>query len=92
MPNTWKLFSKEVLGYEAPLTPTNDLYVTSSMVQTWLNEGRSVEKIFLSWNAGSSAKKCSSGRNSKGVKYNSCEYVKKGLVTYNLINKAYAEN
>lgn len=37
----------------------------------------------LAWNAGENAKKCSRGYNSKGVFYDSCSYVKKGMITYN---------
>jgi len=90
MPNVWKWHSQQVLGYEAPNTYTNEVYVTASIVQGWLDEGQKIDKILLNWNAGENAKKCGSGRNKYGVKYNSCEYVKKGLVTYNLIRSAEA--
>jgi len=83
MPNTWKLFSKEVLGYEAPLTKINGLYVSVNKVQDWLDRGKTKEQIFLAWNAGEQAKKCGKGTNKFGVKYDSCSYVKKGLIAYN---------
>lgn len=68
-----------VLGYVAPITKINAHYVTAMMVDEWLSEGQKPERIFLNWNAGEGAKKCASGTNRNGVKYNSCEYVKKGL-------------
>lgn len=44
------------------------------MIEGWLREGMSVEEIALKWNQGNTSK-CSSGTNSFGVKYDSCEYV-----------------
>lgn len=65
------------------MTLVNDTYVSAHIIQEWLDKGKSVNSILLAWNAGENAKKCGSGRNKFGVKYNSCEYVKKGLITYN---------
>jgi hypothetical protein len=72
-----------VLGYEAPLSEVNDIYVSTHKIQEWLEKGKKVDQIFLMWNSGEKPKKCSSGYNSQKVYYNSCEYVKKGLVAYN---------
>lgn len=80
---TWKAYSKQVLGYEAPLSEINDVYVSTHKIQEWLNNGKSVEQIFLMWNSGEKPKKCSSGVNSMGVKFNSCDYIKKGMIAYN---------
>lgn len=88
MPKTYAGYSKQVLGYVAPMTPVNAEYVATVKVQEWLNEGRSPEKILLAWNAGEGATKCKKGVNKLGVKYDSCSYVKKGL---QLIETAYAE-
>lgn len=68
------------------MTIVNDTYVSAHIIQEWLDEGKSVNAIMLAWNAGEGAKKCGKGTNKFGVKYNSCEYVKKGLITYNSIN------
>lgn len=86
MNSTWRAYSKQVLGYEAPLTPVNDIYVSTYKVQEFLNQGKTLNQIFLAWNAGEDRKKCSSGTNSLGVKFNSCEYIKNGIVAYNSIN------
>lgn len=83
MPSTWKLYSTQVLGYVAPISEINDIYVSAHKVQEFLDKGKTVNQVFLSWNAGENAKKCGSGKNKYGVKYNSCEYVKKGLIAYN---------
>lgn len=88
MPKTYAGYSKEVLGYIAPLTPVNAEYVTTMKVQEWLEEGRTKEQILLAWNAGENAKKCKKGINKHGVKYDSCAYITKGL---KLIETAYAE-
>jgi hypothetical protein len=82
---TWKAYSKQILGYEAPLTEINDIYVSTHKIQGWLDKGKKVEEILLMWNSGEKPKKCSSGVNSLGVKFNSCEYVRQGLVAYNSI-------
>ncbi len=84
MPKTWQLYSKQVLGYVAPVNYTNDVYISSKKIQTWLNRGYNIKTVLLFWNAGENAKKCNRGTNSKGVKYNSCEYVKRGIKIFNL--------
>lgn len=83
LPNTWKLYSKEVLGYEARVSKINDIYVSSRMIQKWLDQGKELNEILLIWNAGGNAKKCSKGVNNKKVAYNSCEYVRQGEIAYN---------
>jgi len=86
MNGTWNLYSKEVLGYTAPLTKVNNMYVTTHIVQRFLNEGRNIERIALAWNAGENKKQCSSGINKYGVPYDSCKYIKAIKVAYNSIN------
>lgn len=83
LPETWKLYSKEVLGYVAPVSKVNDIYISSHMIQKWLDNGKELNEILLIWNAGGNAKKCGKGVNSKKVPYNSCEYVKNGIIVYN---------
>lgn len=78
LPSTWKLHSKEVLGYVVSATPTNDLYVSAKMVEKYLDRGYSEGDIFLTWNQGHKGQ-CASGINKAGNKYDSCSYVKKAL-------------
>lgn len=82
MPSTWNQFSKEILGYVAPFTEINEEYVSTNKIQKWLNQGLTEEQIFLRWNAGG-ATQCSRGVNRQGVKFDSCEYVRKAVAFYN---------
>jgi hypothetical protein len=75
-----------VIGYVAPQTKSNEEYVVAVKVQKWLDQGKSKEQIFLSWNAGERATKCSKGINKKGVPFDSCQYIKKASDHYALIN------
>jgi hypothetical protein len=77
--STFKGYSRELTGEILPFTPTNQDYVTVLKVQQWLDRGYTPQQIFLMWNAGEQAKKCSAGINRHGVRYNSCSYVKEGL-------------
>ncbi|MCP6727373.1 MAG: hypothetical protein KJI69_05190 [Patescibacteria group bacterium] len=82
LPETWKLFSKEVLGYVAPQTIINEEYVATIKIEKWLRQGLTVKEVALRWNQGSHKKKCSAGVNKFGVEYNSCEYVNLVLKHY----------
>jgi hypothetical protein len=82
MPDTWKDYATDVLGYVPPATDINQEYVAVKKAQEWLERGYTPEEIFLGWNAGWSAKKCSSGVNSQGVRYDSCQYVKMAIDHY----------
>ena len=82
LPGTWELFSKEILGYLAPLTPINEEYVALTKIEEWLRDGHSTIQIALLWNQGNLSK-CKSGINSFGVNYNSCEYVNEVLRNLN---------
>lgn len=83
MPNVYRNYSKTVLGYVAPMTPINARYITVMMAEKWITQGKSPEKVLLSWNAGEGARKCSKGRNKWGVSYDSCSYVQQGMLSYN---------
>ena len=74
MPQTWAYWSKAALGYVAKQTPTTERYVALYKIQTHINQGYSDNQIALIWNQGN-AGQCKSGVNSKGVYYNSCEYL-----------------
>ena len=80
MANTWRAYSKEILGYvdENPSQITVE-YVVTHKVQKFINRGWSESRIFLSWNGGESATECKRGVNKYGVKYDSCDYVQKAL-------------
>lgn len=52
-PNTWKAYSQEILGREAPLDPNTETHVTAAKVKGWLDRGYSPEQILSMWNAGS---------------------------------------
>ena len=77
MPETWKLFSKEIFGRVEEQTEINEEYVATKMIQKYLNQGLTPSEIALKWNQGSHKKPCSSGTNSMGVEYDSCTYVAK---------------
>lgn len=51
-------------------------------MQKWLDQGMTPAQIALKWNAGG-ARQCSRGVNSKGVAYDSCEYVQITMSHYN---------
>ncbi len=84
-PPTYRAYSIDVLGYVAPRTPINEKYIVTMKSQEWLSKGQSSSRILLSWNAGEKAKKCGSGVNKYKAVYNSCDYIKKGLIAYNSI-------
>lgn len=84
---TWRTRSIEVLGYVAPQTRVNELYVTTVVVQRWINEGLTVNQIALKWNHPAAlVYGCSAGVNSLGVPYDSCEYTQVLLAYYRQYN------
>jgi hypothetical protein len=83
MPSNWVDKSKEVLGYVAPQTRINEHYVTLVVVQRWLDIGYTVDEIALKWNHPAAlVYGCSSGVNSEGVHWDSCEYQQSLLAHY----------
>jgi hypothetical protein len=82
LPDVWKLSSKDILGYVAPQTKINEEYVAIVKIQRWLDQNKTVRQIALLWNQGNT-RKCSSGINNKGVKYNSCAYADVVVAFYN---------
>ncbi len=78
LPATYAMWSKETIGYVAPLSKTNEMYVATLMVQKWLDKGYSDADVLRTWNQGHRGQ-CKKGTNSYGVKYNSCAYEVKGL-------------
>lgn len=78
MPSTFRGYAKEVLGYVPELTDENAEKVALLKIEKWLEEDLEPSEIFLIWNTGRN-RKCSSGYNSAGTYYNSCEYVKRSL-------------
>lgn len=80
--STWEQYSKDVIGYVVPMSDINTKYVATVKVQEWLDEGQTPERIFMNWNAGEGKKHCSKGTN-KGVYFDSCSYIKKGLSLLN---------
>lgn len=79
MPATWKMWSKEILGYVPTLMRHTERLVVVRKIQSWLDKGYSERQIFLMWNQGH-AGKCSKGVNKHGAAYNSCAYAEAGLV------------
>lgn len=74
---TWVAYSTEIYGYVAEQTIENTEYVTEEKIYKWLKAGYSARQIFLIWNSGRPGP-CSSGVNSHGVYYNSCQYADRG--------------
>lgn len=93
-PDTWKNYSKQVLGKTVPLSPDAETYVVQKKVHNWLSHGYKPEQIFSMWNAGQGEPDAytgqfSDGSASKGVnkkygkEFNVPEYVNKGMGYYN---------
>lgn len=79
MPNTWIAHSKKVLGYVAPLTPTNEKFVATHIISKLLEKHTPVE-VALIWNGGEV--KYKSGVNAHGVAYNTKLYADKVMKYY----------
>lgn len=71
------MWSKETIGYVAPVTETNEMYIATLMVQKWLAQGYTEKEIFLMWNAGRPIEV--KGTNKHGVEYDSGAYARKAL-------------
>lgn len=78
MPESWKLHSKQVLGYVAELNDINEKYVSTLIIENYIEKGYSEKDIFLTWNQGNRGK-CKKGTNKNGNAYNSCAYLEKAL-------------
>lgn len=89
-PDTWRQYSKQVFGKEAPLTPDNEVHVTQAKVEEWLKNGLTPQQIFSSWNAGPGEPNAYTGKFSNGhssigvnpkygVKYDVPRYVSKAM-------------
>lgn len=78
MPETWRYWSKRVIGYVADQTPINERYVALHKIQEHLNAGYNEAAVARIWNQGN-AGECVRGTNSKGVAYDSCKYEQKIL-------------
>jgi len=82
MPDTWKMYSKQVLGKEEQLTPDNESLVVYGKVGKWIDEGYNTEQIASMWNAGEQRpdayKENWKGTNKKyGVAFDTPAYAKK---------------
>lgn len=75
MPDTWKAHSIKVVGYVAPVNYINEVYITSHIVQGWLDKGYSEYTIGLLYNGGEAKEK--KGTNKYGVKYDTKAYATK---------------
>lgn len=87
LPTTWAAYSKDVYGEVLPQTAERAEHVAVQKIYSWLKQGYTDRQIFLLWNSGQTVR-CSKGVNSKGVKYDSCAYVEKGLAKLALIKAA----
>ncbi len=78
-PGTWKMYSKEVLGHEAPMTNENESAVTYGKVAKWTEDGLKPDEIASIWNSGKPDAYLhdAKGTNKYGVKYDVPGYVKK---------------
>ena len=82
MPETWKMWSREVAGRVLPLTEANEYYVATMKIRNLVEAGYSDADIALSWNQGSRGE-CRRGVNRHGVNYDSCAYKAKVLAALN---------
>jgi soluble lytic murein transglycosylase-like protein len=76
MPSTYNSLSKKYFGEILPMTPDNQRKVALAVIDDMVNKGYTKEQIALYWNSGQT-KRCSSGVNRWGVKFDSCAYVQK---------------
>lgn len=78
-PGTWKMYSREILGQEAPMTNENESAVTYGKVGKWLQDGLKPDEIASIWNSGKPDAYLHDhkGTNKYGVKYDTPGYVKK---------------
>lgn len=79
--STWKMWSKEHIGYVAPQSKINEMYVATLQVQKWIDNGYTDKQVFLSWNAGRPHEV--KGINKHGIAYDSGLYALKALAYYN---------
>ena len=80
MPDTWKVYTKQMGEENLPMTPENETKVVYSKVQHWLSQGYDVNQIASMWNAGEQkpdAYKYNRGTNKQGVPFNTIKYAKK---------------
>jgi len=75
------MWSIEHIGYVAPQTHINEMYVGTLQVQKWLDKGYTEKDVFLSWNAGRPHEV--KGVNKWGVAFDSGLYARKALAYYN---------
>lgn len=75
MPSTWEYHSKQIVGYIAPVNYINEVYITSHIVQKWLDNGYTEYQIGLLYNGGEIKEK--KGTNKWGVKYDTKAYATK---------------
>lgn len=71
------MWSAETIGYVAPVTEVNEMYVATLMVQKWIDAGYSDATIFRKWNGGDGRVKA--GYNEHGVYYDTGAYALKAL-------------
>lgn len=80
LPETWEMWSTDVLGYVAPMTYINERYVAANKIQSWLDQGYTAYQVALIWNAGRPVE--IAGVNKYGVKYDSAAYAKRVMAYY----------
>ncbi len=76
--STWKIWSKEVIGYVPKMSYINEKYVAMVKVEKWTKQGYSPFQIALIWNGGVPREKKGTKRgiNGKKYRYNSGNYAK----------------
>lgn len=79
MPDTWKLYAKEILGDEnAPMSPQNQNKIAYTKIKKWKDEGKNVGQIASMWNAGEQKpdayRQNWKGVNEQGVAYDTPAY------------------
>ena len=81
--DTWELWSKQHIGYVARVNKTNEFYIATLQVQSWIEQGWSDRDILLAWNQGG-RHECIKGINTKyNQPYDSCSYLQKALAYLN---------
>lgn len=88
-PNTWKAYSKEILGNEnAPMTRENQNAVAYGKIKKWKDSGKNPAQIAAMWNAGEgigdnwTSHKGKTVINGKVISYDTPAYVKAVIDNY----------
>lgn len=93
MPDTWKGWAgKHLKDPNAEMSPINQDKVAYYQIKEWKDQGYSPAQIASLWNSGKPAWEGNVGTNSKGVAYNTPDYVNKVIGEFRTIKATQASH